>query len=239
MPVYAQSVGSNSLSQVAVSGTPAYLYGSLAADTQDTLMQVTNVALTSNVVTLNVTMRQGSIPVVGNLATVQGTATSSGVLNVKAVPLTGVTIAANGTGTITYALTNANIASVADAGQVYIPVQEVGESVAANQSVAIYVPSQEAADNGLRNITVSTTFPTLQASTGAVTVTLYTAMKNDPIPPGTAGSEWTSVGVVGTAAAGAQTVGPLKSFTTPAGRFFCLVNSGVTGTNTIVSKLLS
>jgi len=239
MPVYAQSVGYNPLAQVAVSGTPAYFYGSLPSDTQDTLMQVTNVALTSNVATLSVTMRQGNIPAVGNLVTVQGTTSTSGLFNVKAVPLTGVTIAADGTGTITFALTHADVTSAANSGQAYVPIAEVPEAVAANQSVAIYVPSQEPVDNGVRSITVSTTFPTLQATTGAATVTLYTAMKNDPIPPGTAGTEWTSMGVVATAAAGAQTVGPLKTFTTPAGRFFCLVVSGVTGTNTIVAKMLS
>lgn len=237
MPVYAQSVGYNPQPEVAISGQPSYFYGSYPKDTQDTIMAITNVALTSNVATITVLITGGNIPAVGNLITVQNC--SNSVFNITAAKITAVSItAATGAGTISYAVTHADVTSVAATGAAYVPIAEVPEAVAANQSVAIYVPAQEPVDYGAKTITVATTFPTLQATTGAATVTLYTAIKNDPIAPGTAGSEWTSMGVVATAAAGAQTVGPLKTFTTPAGRFFCLVVSGVTGTNTVVSKMI-
>src|ERR1700751_1566949 len=91
--------------QVAVSGTPAYFYGSLDTHAQDTLMQVTNVALTSNVATLSVLVRPGNIPIVGNIISVKGTTNTSGLFNVTRAVLPGVTItAATGVGTVTFAL---------------------------------------------------------------------------------------------------------------------------------------
>ena len=242
MPTYLAPVGVNATAaKVAVSGTPCYFYGSLNQDQQDMLAQVTSVACTSNVATIGITIQQGNIPIVGNLLWVNGTTNASGAYNVSAVAIASITAvsASAGTYTLTYACTTADLATAAAAGKAIVPVQEVAEAVAANQSVAIYVPSQEPVDNGVRSITVATTFPTIQATTGAATVTLYTAINNNGIPVGTTGTEWTSMGVVATVAAGAQTVGPLKTFTIPAGRWFCLVVSGVTGKNTLIAKMLS
>jgi hypothetical protein len=47
-----------------------------------------------------------------------------------------------------------------------------------------------------------------------------------------------TTGIVGTLAAGAQTVGGLVTFTTPAGRWFCLQTTSVTGTNKVIAKML-
>ena len=239
MPTYTAPNGYNPLPKVAISGTPAYLYGSLPTDTQDMLANIKSVACASSVATIVMTIQHGNVPVVGNLITVQGTTNASGAYNVTNVPIASISgTIATGVYTVTYACTTADLSTAAAAGQAYVPIQEVAESMAANTSVVVYVPSQEPQDNGARTITIATTFPTLQGSTGAATVTLYTAINNNGIAPGVAGSEWTSMGVVATAAGGAQTVGPLKTFTTPAGRFFCLQVSAVTGTNTIVAKLL-
>ena len=228
---------------VALPGLPAYLYGSLATDTQDTLLQVTNVALTSNVATVSVYVRAGNIPVVGNLISIAGTQTSSGLFNVSSVALTGVTInATTGIGTVTFALTNANVTSVADSGQALVPIQEVPETLAANTSVPVYVPSQEPNDMGEKSITTAITFPTMPT---AATVKLYSAVNLPKNLPGSAGSEWTAVGTVATVAASAQTVGPLFTEDTSAntaalaGRFFCLQVTGVTGSGTITAKLIS
>ena len=240
MPVWTSPVGYNTSPEVAVSGQPAYFYGSNPRDTQDMLAQITSVACASNVATIVMTIQQGNIPVVGNRITVQGVQTASGAYNVNSVAIATISgSATTGIYTVTYACTTANLSTTAASGKAIVPIQEVAETMAANQSVAIYVPSQEPLNDGLRSITVATTFPTLQASTGAATVTLYTSITNCPIPPGTAGSEWTAMGVVAIAAAGAQTQGPMNTFTIPAGRFFCLAVSGVTGTNTIVSKMIS
>lgn len=244
MPVYTAPVGYNAPAKVAVSGRPTYFYGSLAEDQQDTLMQVTSVACASDVATIGVTIQQGNIPLVGNLIWVQGTVTASGAYNVSGVAIASITAvnAAAGTYTITYACTTANLSTTADAGKAIVPVQEVAETVAANTSVAIYVPSQEPVNLGARSITVSVTFPTIQASTGAAIVKIYTAINNTGALPGATGSEWTlmgTTGVVGTLASGAATVSGLVTFTTPAGRWFCLQTTSVTGTNTIIAKMLS
>ena len=238
MPAYAVAVGSNPLPETAIPGKPAYFFGSYPADTQDTIAYITNVALTSNVATITVQITGGNIPAVGNLITVQNASNSA--FNVSSATITGVTITAStGAGTITYAVTHADVASAAATGSVYIPIAEVAEAVVASGSCIKYVPSQEPNDHGVRSITVATTFPTIQATTGAATVTLYTAIKDPGVAPGTAGSEWTSMGTVAVVAAGAQTQGPLQTYTVPAGRFFGVAISGVTGTSTIICKMIS
>ena len=231
------------LPEVVLPGKPAYLYGSLATDTQDTLLQVTNVALTSNVATVSVYVRAGNIPVVGNLISIAGTQAASGAFNVSSTALTSVTISATtGIGTVTFALTHADVASVVDSGQALVPIQEVPETLAANTSVPIYVPSQEPNDMGEKSITTAVTFPTMSTT---ATVKLYSAINLPKNLPGSAGSEWTLAGTVATVAASAQTVGPLTTFDTSAaavnlaGRFFCLQVTSITGSGQIVAKLIS
>jgi len=231
------------LPEVVLPGKPAYVYGSLATDTQDTLIQVTNVALTSNVATVTGTIRSGNIPVVGNLISIEGTATASGAFNVSSVALTGVSVTAStGIGTYTFALTHADVSSAPDAGQAIVPIQEVAETLAANTSVPIYVPSQEPNDMGEKSITTAVTFPTMPT---AATVKLYSAINLPKNLPGSAGSEWTLDGTVATVAGSAQTVGPLTTFDTSAlttalaGRFFCLQVTGITGSGTICAKIIS
>lgn len=228
---------------VAISGRPAYFYGSLNEEQQDMLAQVTSVACSSNVATLGVTIQQGNIPVAGNLIWVTGTTNASGAYNVSGVAIASVTAvsAALGTYTLTYACTTADLSTVAAAGKAVVPVQEVAEAVAANTSVAIYVPSQEPRDSGTRSITVSCTFPTIQATTGAATLKIYTAINNNGSLPGDTGSEWTFMGTdgtIGTLAAGAATKSGLTTFTTPAGRWFCVQATSVTGTNKAIVKMI-
>lgn len=245
MPTYIQpSTYAASRGAVAISGRPAYFYGSLNEELQDMMAQVTSVACASNVATIGITIQTGNVPVVGQLIWVQGTASASGAYNVSGVTIASVTAvsASLGTYTLTYACTTANLTTTADAGKAIVPVQEVAETVAANTSVAIYVPSQEPVDNGQRTITVSCTFPTIQATTGAATIKIYTAEQNiTGALPGATGSEWTlmgTTGVVGTLAGGSATVSGLVTFTTPAGRWFCLQTTGVTGTNSVIAKML-
>lgn len=245
MPTYVAPFTYNAnAGKVAISGTPAYFYGSLNQDQQDMLAQVTSVACTSNVATIGITIQQGNVPAIGNLLTVQGTANASGAYNVSGVAIASVTAvdAAAGTYTLTYACTTADLATAAAAGKAIVPVQEVAEAVAANTSVAIYVPSQEPKDYGVRSITVAVTFPTIQATTGAAIVKIYTAITNNGSLPGATGSEWTvmeTTGIIGTLAAGSATVSGLITLKTPAGRWFCLQTTAVTGTNTIIAKMLS
>ena len=89
--------------------------------------------------------------------------------------------------------------------------------------MAIYVPSNELRDLGKRSITTVCSFPSLPT---AATVTLYTAIANNPQA---AAPEWTAMGTVGVVAGGVQTQGPLQTWETPAGRFFRVIVSGVSG----------
>jgi hypothetical protein len=219
MPLYNASAFAT-LPEVAIPGKPAYFFGSLDTHQQDTRINVTNVALTSNVATITGTILAGNIPLVGALISIQGSTSTSGLFNVSAVPLTAVSVnASTGAGTFSFALTNANVTSAADSGTAKVVVPEIAEACANGTSVAIYVPSNELRDLGQKSITVASTFPSAPV---AATVTLYSAINNDPT-----GVEWTSMGVVG--GPGSSAPGPLNTLTVPAGRFFRVVVSGVSG----------
>lgn len=127
---------------LALPGTPVYVWGSLSDRIAPTRMTITNVALTTNVATLTVQVIEGNIPAVGALVTVRGTQQASGAFNVTAVAITGVTInATTGAGTITFALTHANVGSAADSGMAIAPQAIVFESVTTNEnSVAVALP---------------------------------------------------------------------------------------------------
>lgn len=234
MPLYNISSFSP-LPEVAIPSKPAYFFGKLPVDTQDTAMRISSVSLTTNVASVTGTIFQGNVPVVGGNISILGTVSNSGVFNTTGVIASVTGTPATGVYTVTFALTNANIGATSDSGMALMPIAEVPEAAANGTSVAIYVPSNELRDLGQKSITVATTFPSLPT---AATVTLYTAINNNPQA---ASPEWTSMGVVGTVAAGAQTVGPLVTFATPAGRFFRVVVTGVTGGTlpTVVCKMVS
>lgn len=239
MPTYNTSAFAP-LPEVAIPAKPAYFFGTNPIDTDDTYGYVTNVALASNVATVTITVYRGNIPTVGSLISIQGSTNTSGLFNVKAASITGVTgTASTGVYAITFALTHANVTSIADSGMALIPIQETSETCANGTSVAIYIPSNELRDLGQRNVTVAVTYPSLPT---AATVTAYSAIYNNDNP-----AEWTSMGVVSTVAAGAVTVpstastnGGITTVTSPSGRFVRLVVSGVTGgtSPTIIAKMI-
>ncbi len=234
MPAYSNSAWAP-LPEVAIPAKPAYFFGSLPVTTDDTYIHITNVAITSNVATVTGTIYRGNIPVVGNFISITGCPTSSGAFNVNQVALTAVSVtAATGVGTFSFALTHADVGAVASSGMGLVPIAEVGEALTNSTSVAIYVPSNELRDLGERSITVASSFPSLPT---AATLTLYTAIDNNPQA---AVAEWTSMGVVSTVAGGVVTAGPLQTYTVPAGRFFRVVASGVSGGSspTIIAKMI-
>lgn len=156
-------------------GVPGYAFGSKASG-PTTLMQVTKVALTSNVATVTVLVREGAIPTTSGLITITGTSTASGSFNVTNKAITGVSItAATGVGTITFALTHADVAEIADAGQALVPVPEIGEALTNVSSVPFAVPEGSGHDTNELTITWSTRFPSAPA---AVMMTLQAAMNN-------------------------------------------------------------
>ena len=91
-----------------------------------TRMSIQDVAITSNVATLTVTILEGFIPTVGGTISVQGTQTSTSGgapnFNVTNATITAVSISSTtGAGTISFALTSSNIATTADSGMAVAP----------------------------------------------------------------------------------------------------------------------
>lgn len=141
MPAYDANPAGNNSVQCLTPGVPAYAFGSKNLITPTTLLQITNVALTSNVATVTVLVREGNIPAVGSLISITGTSNTSGLFNVTNKTITAVSInSSTGIGTITFALSHADVVSAANAGQGYVPVPEVPEAaVSGNKSQAFAI----------------------------------------------------------------------------------------------------
>ena len=127
MSFYSNSPGTTPRSILIEQGWPVYLFGSRVAT--DAQMAVTSVAIASNVATVGVTGWSGPLPVVGAFASLQGTQTNSGIFNVTNAAITGVSVDQTGTGTITFALTHANVSTTTDVGWVYIRFAAVGDAL--------------------------------------------------------------------------------------------------------------
>lgn len=141
-------------------GIPAYSWGSFNDRAPDTRMQVTSVAITSNVATLGVTLLEGSIPVVGQLVTVTGTqtATSGGapnfnVTNASITAVTGFTTTPlNNTGTISFALSSSNISTTNDSGQAIAPPPELAEAMVNGSGQQFAMPSMSGLTSNSRDV---------------------------------------------------------------------------------------
>lgn len=228
MPPYNSAPGNPQ--SLLTSGVPAYCFGSFNDRVDNTKMQVTNVAITSNVATLTVAIHRGNIPAVGSLISVQGVPTSSGAFNVTQVPLTGVTIdAVTGIGTVTFALTHADVVSVASSGTARVQVPEVAEALVNGSSVAWSVPVQSAIPDQGRALKAAVSFPSIPTT---ATVTLQEAIFNQD-------SEFQDMATVASVTAGTVTGNQTTVGPTP-GRFYRLHASSVTGgtSPTIIGKLL-
>ena len=214
--------------QKLIPGRPAYLFGSFNDTVSPTKGVVNNVALASNVATVTVVINEGNVPAVGSLITIVGTASASGAFNVTNVALTGVTLT-NGAGTLTFALTHANVTSVADGGYFIIPQPEVGDTVANGQSVPVGLPHTvpQDAGQGPEYLECEVNFPTLPT---ACVVALQVAMTNTPA------TQWqVATSNVVTVAGSAATYGTTQW--NGKANFARFSISGTSGTGTIVAKL--
>jgi hypothetical protein len=189
VPPYITNPSGNNPVALLQPGLPGYAFGSRAIGSTR-LLQITNVSLTTNVATVTVTMREGNIPAVGDLITIRGTTTAGGAFNVSNVSITGVSItAATGQGTITFALTHADVASTPDSGQGYIPVPETSEALAVGKSQAFAIQQAKNAGYG---ITWSYTLPSAPAT---ISIQLEGAINNND-------SEFTLIGSAQTTTSG-------------------------------------
>jgi hypothetical protein len=203
--------------QLAMKGVPAYLFGSFDPRIGNTNLYLTNSALTTNVATLTVQLLNGPLPAVGNYISVVNSTAGSAALNVNRAVITGVTInATTGAGTITFALSNANITSVADTGSVIVEPSEVPETLAAGASQAVIIQAPEG--DSQFTVPFAVTFTTLPT---AVTVTLQQAINANS-------NEWTNTTTVATVAGGVYTAGSVVSATLQRGYAYRAFVSGLT-----------
>lgn len=123
---------------------PNYFFGSRDYKTDNMLFAISQVAIASNVATITVQLESGGgpslvngLPIVGAKMGVRGTQTNSGAFNVDPATLTGTTISpATGAGTLTFALTHADVAAVADTGSAVVQSAEVPDLVSAGSASA-------------------------------------------------------------------------------------------------------
>lgn len=200
-------------------GWPEWLFGSFATDVAPTRFQVTNVALTSNVATVSGYVREGNIPAVGSLISIQGTASTSGLFNVSNVAIASVTInATTGIGTITFALTHANVATAADSGQAIVPQAVQTEALANGSSIPCVPPANDPNTDAARTFTAQVYFPSLPTT---ATVTVQGSLTNND-------ADYQNLGTVGTVVGGAITLSQAE-FQLTNERFLRFNVSAVTG----------
>lgn len=128
----------NSQVELLVPGRPSYVYGSKSLG-PTCKMIIDHDSVSANVVTLNVTIVEGYIPLVGDLVYIYGTANNAGALNSTAgIAISGVSInAATGKGTITYPKTTGNLVNTADTGYALSVPQEIPEALVVGKSKAV------------------------------------------------------------------------------------------------------
>jgi hypothetical protein len=212
---------------LAMKGVPVYLLGAFSYKVGNTALALNNSALTTNVATVTVQQMSGPLPVIGGLISIVNSTAGSGALNVQRAVITAVTISAlTGAGTITFALTHANITSVADGGSVVVEPAEVAETLV-NNTASIACLIQVPQGDSQFTVPMSVTFTTIPT---AVTVTLQKAIKN-------AGAEFTNTSCVVSVAGSAYVSGPVVEAALERGYLYRLYVSGLTGTGTICGKI--
>ena len=213
-----------------ISGRPVYLFGSWNDKTSPTFGYVISNSAVGTVGTLVFQIKDGNAPISGSLITVRGTANSGGAFNTtNATVLSAVTDMNSGICTVTYAISSTTQASAADSGQAEIPQPEIGEAVANGASAPCAVSFSTANPDQKRGITAVCSFPTIPT---ACVVSLQQAVID-------LDSEYTTIDTVVTVSGGLITLGGQGTIDPVLGRFFRFNISGLTGTGTIVAKLLS
>lgn len=228
-----------------VQGFPTYLFGGWGPSSPygsalikaPTRFLINTVAITTNVATITGLIIEGDIPTVPaanqpqSLISVRQTSSNAGIFNVTGVAISAVSINLNtGVGTISFPLTNANIAATPDAGIAVINQPETAEALVNGASIPCTIPIQDPKTDSARTVSSVIAFPSLPTT---ATVDLQGAILD-------LDSEYAKLGNVATVSGGAVTAGPLAEFQLNQIRFYRLNVSGVTGgTNpSIVGKII-
>ena len=175
-----------------VEGQPAYSMGTAPIGGL-TRMRVTTFAITSNVATIGVQIYEGNIPLVNDLITITKLPLAAG--NVSNVALASVSITATtGIGTLTFALSNANVASGPVAGMAISIPQAQPETIVANQAgQAFAIPRQVPDMIGPRQFALNVITP---AAPGNLSFTLQGAISNVDAEYAALGNNSTATGTV-------------------------------------------
>lgn len=228
MPVY-QGVPQNKNVQQAVAGLMAYSLGSLNRTVAPTIMTVTTVQLTSPTAVVGVVVKEGNAPTVGQLVSITGAVPA--YFNVSNAPITAVSspnVPDNGVFTISFTLTNANVATTAASGLAVAPQIEIGENIFTGPSSQICIQSNVGPQNGR-----STRFDVSVSGTiGAATIKAQSADIDLE-------SEYQDLGTVATVVGGVV-VGGSATFVDIIERFVRFNTTGVAGNTSgkIVGKVL-
>ena len=218
MPAYNTSAFSNA--KLLMKGVPIYLFGTYDYKIGNTNMYITNTALTTNVATVTVQVLNGPLPRVGDILSIIGSTNGSGAFNnIKSSAITATTInASTGAGTLTVALTNANVGTAADSGTAIVEPMPIGETVAAINSLSCCVQAPEG--DSQFTLPWAVTFTTLPT---AITATLQVAIVDID-------SEYTNTTSTIVVATTAYTAGhgPVAEATLERGYFYRIACTGLT-----------
>jgi hypothetical protein len=129
MPYFDATPATNTL--LVSAGSKTYLLGSQAP--AGGKMQVSSVAIAANVATVAVASISGPYPVVGTPITILGSQSGAGEFNVTNAVVTAVSFNPAGVGTVSFALTGANLAATPDIGTLLFAPPVTGE-LAVNNS---------------------------------------------------------------------------------------------------------
>lgn len=171
MPSYIMSPF-NPSPQLAVAGTPSYLFGSYNDRTSPTLGFVISDSAVTTTGTVTFQIISGNIPIVGALITVVGTANAAGAFNVTNATILTVTTTNTGVCSVTYAITSSTVAvGTPDAGQVIVPQTEVGDTISTTgASVPVARPFNNPEIQEGQSLTATLKLPSGGSLSGVVAV---------------------------------------------------------------------
>lgn len=224
MPSYQKGQSNRNVPQ-ATPGLPVYLLGSFSYTTAATRMVITNLSLTSNVAILTVNVTEGNAPVVNQVVTITNANPSylNGQYTISAVNQN--TTPDTGVWTITIAVTHANVTSSPAQGLALAPVLEVGETIAAIDSLQCALQSNTGPDNA-RSIRADVS---IGSGISAVQVDIYSAVLD-------LDSEYQILGTVLLTATSTPTYGSII-LTGIVANFVRFHVSGLVGSGTIIGKV--
>lgn len=233
MPAYNQSPFSRQAIPLET-GLPVYLFGSYSQDKSNTKIRVVSVSgPTTGTLQADGFIIDGDVPVVGALASARiSTPSFPAMENADNAAITVVSNYVPATGGVSVAFPLADVSgafsTTASTGIVLIPQPEIGEAVANGASIAATTPQDTAQNSAARTYYAAVKFPKIPT---AASVTLQGAIVDED-------SEFRDIGVVATVTASVVSTNQAQ-FISSLYRFLRFDVSGVTGTGTIVARILA